>query len=1157
MNWRRHFLNLLRVIVFSGLLLVCGLYLLIASETGTRWLLNTVFEQTEQLHVQEIQGNLLHELTLTNLQYQIDNESNLQIQRAYLRWQAIALFDFHFHVEQLRLDHVTLNGLPESTESSSDETALPVLPVQISLDDLQVTQLAWIQDDATEKLAELRLRGRIAGQQIQLHDFNLQHERIHIQGQANSTWNPQWPFQARLNWSLPDPDLPLQGILTLDGNIKGLTLNSHLSGAIQAHQAGQIDWSQPELDIRLQGDWQQLQWPLTGTAQMESRQGSFQLSGHPEAYQLNLQGQLAIPEQPVAELSLQATGSTDQIHLALLELKSKRSTLNLQGDIGWQPELNFALQTQSDAFYTDDFIRDIPGLFNLKARTEGKIEQNHLQVKLQVEQLQGHLFQQKIAADGQLDWNGQTLKLTSVRMSAGRNHLHAEGQWSDQHSQLNVQIKAPDLSTAWPTLKGQFHGAIRLQGSTSQPEIQAQLAGKNLQFSDYQIKTLRLNADYPNRKGKSDAQLAVWIEDAVLNEQPLHQLKLKGRGDLSNHHYSMQVKTPQLNLDLTGQGKWLNPNWQGTWNQFTITPVDYPPWQLQHSLKLNVQTLNDRVAVKVSESCLQQNTARFCFSVQNAPDQHLQGYAQLSKWSLAQLKPFLPEPVSLTGDLKVDLDWRYDHTKAALNLQLMSRIDDGMAIFHDEGHEHHLPFSHPALQLNMDDQHWKGHLNLGLNATDQLSVAFTADNEDANGERPLSGTLQIHLEDLTFIDGFIPAIHDLQGRLHSDLQLAGTLQNPRITGQFTGEKGRFFIPAAGIQIEAMQWRIQPEADNAERLNMTAQMQSGPGQMEIKGHFDLSSEQHFPLLLHLQGRDFQVSRLPEAEVTLSPELTVQKQGQLTTVKGKIEVAKAQIELQDLPDNITAPSEDEVIIDPSVKQTSSAKVPQNIVANVDLLFGEQTRFNGLGLKTRLSGQLKYSLDADRQSLQGRAVMQDASYQSYGQDLKIRRGEFLFNGPATNPWMNIEATRQSKKDNVTAILSVTGPLTSPTTRIYSEPELSESEALAYLITGNSLEKLGQSESAPLANAALNYGVGQLSWLSNQLGIDEFGFEQSDTLQNSSIRLGQYLNPDLYVGISMGLFENKYAASLNYRLSKNISVGTRAGETQRIDLNYHFSTD
>ena len=108
-------------------------------------------------------------------------------------------------------------------------------------------------------------------------------------------------------------------------------------------------------------------------------------------------------------------------------------------------------------------------------------------------------------------------------------------------------------------------------------------------------------------------------------------------------------------------------------------------------------------------------------------------------------------------------------------------------------------------------------------------------------------------------------------------------------------------------------------------------------------------------------------------------------------------------------------------------------------------------------------------------GNVDMNKARYKSYGQDLTVRKGRFLFNGPVDKPWLDVEAIRVSKSKQVTAILNLTGPLDAPQTRLSSEPALPEAEVLAYLVTGGPLNQVSKSESNMVASAALSYGVRQ----------------------------------------------------------------------------------
>jgi translocation and assembly module TamB len=183
--------------------------------------------------------------------------------------------------------------------------------------------------------------------------------------------------------------------------------------------------------------------------------------------------------------------------------------------------------------------------------------------------------------------------------------------------------------------------------------------------------------------------------------------------------------------------------------------------------------------------------------------------------------------------------------------------------------------------------------------------------------------------------------------------------------------------------------------------------------------------------------------------------------------------------------------------------------------------------------------------------------ARYKSYGQDLTVRKGRFLFNGPVDNPWLDVEAIRVSKSKKVTAILSLTGSLQKPQTRISSEPSLPESEALAYLVTGGPLNQVSKSEGNMLAGAALSYGGGKATWLTEKLGIDEFEVQEGEKLQDTLVAVGQYLTPDFYVGAKVGLFNKQAAMVLKHKITDAINVETQAGTSQRVKLNYEIETD
>jgi translocation and assembly module TamB len=221
------------------------------------------------------------------------------------------------------------------------------------------------------------------------------------------------------------------------------------------------------------------------------------------------------------------------------------------------------------------------------------------------------------------------------------------------------------------------------------------------------------------------------------------------------------------------------------------------------------------------------------------------------------------------------------------------------------------------------------------------------------------------------------------------------------------------------------------------------------------------------------------------------------------------------------------------------------------------GKQTHFSGLGLNTDLLGTLKLTKKVDNLVMFGTVDMQKARYKSYGQDLTVRRGRFVFNGSSTNPSLDVEAIRLSKSQKVTAILKLTGAAQSPQTQISSEPPLPESDALAYLVTGRALNQLTKSDGNMLASAALSYGAGQIAWIAEKFGIDEMELQEGESMKDSLMAVGQYLTPDFYVGAKVGLFNKQTILTLKYKINEELSISTQAGESQRAYLNYEFSHD
>ena len=86
-------------------------------------------------------------------------------------------------------------------------------------------------------------------------------------------------------------------------------------------------------------------------------------------------------------------------------------------------------------------------------------------------------------------------------------------------------------------------------------------------------------------------------------------------------------------------------------------------------------------------------------------------------------------------------------------------------------------------------------------------------------------------------------------------------------------------------------------------------------------------------------------------------------------------------------------------------------------------------------------------------GFLTINDGTYNLFGQTLMIERGLLVFNGPLDNPGIDFRIVRDV--DEVTVGMNVSGTLVRPTSSVFSNPPMSDTEAFSYLLLGRSLRR------------------------------------------------------------------------------------------------------
>ncbi|MFA0173364.1 translocation/assembly module TamB domain-containing protein, partial [Vibrio splendidus] len=130
--------------------------------------------------------------------------------------------------------------------------------------------------------------------------------------------------------------------------------------------------------------------------------------------------------------------------------------------------------------------------------------------------------------------------------------------------------------------------------------------------------------------------------------------------------------------------------------------------------------------------------------------------------------------------------------------------------------------------------------------------------------------------------------------------------------------------------------------------------------------------------------------------------------------------------------------------------------NVMTNINISIGDDFKLSAFGLEGDLVGKLNVAQKDQGPFITGEVNIVDGTYQSFGQDLLIKEGKILMNGPPDQPYVAINAIRNpdNTQDDVTAGIRVTGPATEPTIEIYSDPAMPQANALSYILRGQDID-------------------------------------------------------------------------------------------------------
>jgi len=915
---------------------------------------------------------------------------------------------------------------------------------------------------------------------------------------------------------------------------------------------GRIDFSPGEDSLDLQADWQDLSWPLYAEPAVSSASGKLALRGSPEAYRLSGDTLLDAPDYTPARVELQGQGNLDALEITTFSAGLLNGSLQGTARVAWQPRLAASLEVSGSKLNPGLRWPDWPGELGLQLRAELEVDAaDELLLRLHNASASGTLREQPLQLVTRGSYSSGVAQLDSGELTSGPSRVKLQGSLGDTLD-LAWELQSPDLATLAPAVAGQVSGKGRLQGTLQAPRLTAQLAGKDLRYQADRIGKLQLDAAI-DVTGNQTSNLQLEISDSRLAGNGIDTFKLTGSGYPQAHALQLAAAGSGHTASIAVDGSWQQEVWTYTLTSAEILPQGLSAWNLQQAVTGRISATRSNLP----EACWRDSGSTLCLQG-SMTETGREAAFRLQDLPLELLAGLLPAGTQLRGMLNGNGNYQQAGDAPATAHAVLTTTAGELGVVHDTtGPDTLLAFAPSSVTLDLDAQQARLQLALPLqaNAGNLAGTASINASRDGWTAGSLNGEMLVELPDIAFAGHLLPDVRDLQGRLDGKVRLSGTPAAPRLQGRLLLSSGRALLLTPGLQLEDIRIELtgQPDGD----IRLEASTRSGDGEMQVRGNANLAGAQP-SVQLRIEGDDIRVLNTLEAQVDASPRLDVTLQDKRIDVNGGILVPRADITPRQLSGSAVAASPDQVIIEDGEPVAAGTDYP--VYANLRFTLGQAVRFDGLGLTGRLGGSV-VAVDEPGQPTRasGELNIRDGRYRAYGQDLTIRRGRLLFaGGPLTEPGLDIEAVRQPAADILVGV-KVRGNLQQPVVTTFSEPSMSQSEQLSWLVLGRPLqENTSSSEQSALNNAALMLGLTGGESLGKQLGetvgVDEVEVtSEAGDSTSASLLVGKYLTPKLLVSYGVGLFEPISTLRLRYTLSSKWKlVGEASDLRSSADLFY-----
>ncbi|HHF2966186.1 TPA: translocation/assembly module TamB domain-containing protein [Vibrio alginolyticus] len=1054
---------------------------------------------------------------------------------------------------------------PKETDVTPQDIVLPEVWIPLTVEarrlDIHNFKLAG---ETPVIVNHLGLVARAGGERVDVKTLELDMPEVEGKLSTQVTLSSNYPIKAQLDALVKQADAKGQKLsLSVSGSVGDLSLNATLSELVQAEIKGDIQLLKTQLPFDVEIKNVQAQWPLFGQSDYQVSVPSLAAKGSLDGYEVALETKASGKDIPAVDVALNGKGTLEQIDLESLVVKTLGGELsgkvmaNWAAPINWQADLN--LKNIQPGLQWKEAEGDISG--NLS--TSGSLtEQGGWQVSLPKLDIDGILRGYPLNVEGQLEASdkngkGEDIQLTTqgLALSHGPNQLSAKGK-IDKQILMDVEVNFPDFAKSVPDLAGKMQGKVALRGSLKEPDINLDLALNQINWQQQaNVETITLKGDVKPLPAPK-ANISLIANNITYDDIKVDSADLEVSGDEKLHQLTLDVVSDLVSTSLEIEGTFQQKPemiWDGALRRLTLSSQQ-GPWALQKSTAVKVNI--DKQIANVQAHCWLQAESSVCLTEDISVGKSGQAKLAINDFDFDQIKQFLPPETKLQGSVNAQVFAKWAPEKKP-EVTLSVNMPKGQV---EQALEQ-------PIKVGWESFNFKAAL-----AKDKLDAEWlfdVKDNGDLSGkvsllnvssEKPtIDGKVSLSTFHLDFLAPLIGEYSLFKANMNTDLAISGDVMHPKVNGQFLIDQMKLQGEVTPIDINSGQVVINFKGHQAD---LNAGILTPDGELNVTGDADWQDLQNWRTKARVFAKELNVDLPPMVKIKVEPDMTIDVTPQLAKIEGDINLPWGRIVVEELPPSAVGVSSDTVILDKNLQPVDDvAAMPFDVETNINIKIGDDFQLAAFGLKGGLKGNLNVTQKDKGPFIVGEVNVVDGSYRSFGQDLLIKEGKILMNGPPDQPYLSIKAIRNpdNTQDDVIAGVQVSGPASDPSIEIFSEPAMNQANALSYLLRGQDIdgEAGGNAMTTTLIGLSLAKSGRVVGEIGEAFGVQDLQLDTAGSGDDSQVTVSGYILPGLQVKYGVGIFNSLGEFTVRYRLMQDLYLEAVSGVDSAVDLLYQFEFD